>query len=157
MHKLQTQFYTASIVLALEYLHERGIMYRDLKPENVLLDFKGNTKLVNFKCCAKAARSCTLVGTPEYLAPEVILGKGYTCTIDWWSLGVRVFEFICGPLPFGSPPYGRGRGDQGSPLVQGLRLGRCCGTIHGGAVAAGLEELHKVIGVRGQSSDCVRA
>jgi cGMP-dependent protein kinase len=77
-------------------------MYRDLKPENVLLDFKGNTKLVNFKCCAKAARSCTLVGTPEYLAPEVILGKGYTCTIDWWSLGVMVFEFICGPLPFGS-------------------------------------------------------
>ena len=102
MHKLQTQFYTASIVLALEYLHERGIMYRDLKPENVLLDFKGNTKLVNFKCCAKAARSYTLVGTPEYLAPEVILGKGYTCTIDWWSLGVMVFEFICGPLPFGS-------------------------------------------------------
>jgi len=53
--------------------------------------------------------------------------------------------------------YGRGRGDQGSPLLQGLRLGRCCGAIHGGAVAAGLEVPHEVMGVRGQSSDCVRA
>merc|ERR1711977_585721 len=56
----------------------------------------------DFGCCKKALRSYTLVGTPEYLAPEVILGKGYTCTVDWWSLGVMAFEFICGPLPFGS-------------------------------------------------------
>lgn len=100
--KQQTQFYSASIILALEYLHERGIMYRDLKPENVLLDFEGNTKLVDFGCCKKALRSYTLVGTPEYLAPEVILGKGYTCAVDWWSLGVMMYEFVCGPLPFGS-------------------------------------------------------
>eukprot|EP00746_Dinoflagellata_sp_MGD_P085157 gnl/MRDRNA2_/MRDRNA2_33732_c0_seq1.p1 gnl/MRDRNA2_/MRDRNA2_33732_c0~~gnl/MRDRNA2_/MRDRNA2_33732_c0_seq1.p1 ORF type:complete len:943 (-),score=211.95 gnl/MRDRNA2_/MRDRNA2_33732_c0_seq1:16-2844(-) len=99
--KQQTQFYSGSIILALENLHERGIMYRDLKPENVLLDFQGNTKMVDFGCCKKALRSYTLVGTPEYLAPEVILGKGYTCAVDWWSLGVMMYEFVCGPLPFG--------------------------------------------------------
>lgn len=99
--KLQSQFYSASIVLALEYLHARSIMYRDLKPENVLLDFSGNAKLVDFGCCKKDTRTKTLVGTPEYLAPEVILGKGYTCVVDWWSLGVMMHEFICGPLPFG--------------------------------------------------------
>merc|ERR1719240_1553318 len=99
--KLQSQFYSASIVLALEYLHARSIMYRDLKPENVLLDFKGNAKLVDFGCCKKETRTKTLVGTPEYFAPETILGKGYTCAIDWWALGVMLHEFVVGPLPFG--------------------------------------------------------
>eukprot|EP00929_Paragymnodinium_shiwhaense_P065667 TRINITY_DN328_c1_g1_i1.p1 TRINITY_DN328_c1_g1~~TRINITY_DN328_c1_g1_i1.p1 ORF type:complete len:894 (-),score=239.89 TRINITY_DN328_c1_g1_i1:195-2876(-) len=99
---LQTQFFSGSITLAIEYLHARGIMYRDLKPENVLLDFKGNTKLVDFGCCKKALRTSTLTGTPEYLAPEVITGKGYTCVVDWWSLGVMMYEFIVGPLPFGA-------------------------------------------------------
>lgn len=99
--KAQSQFYSASIALALEYLHARGIIYRDLKPENVLLDFRGNTKLVDFGCCKQALRTNTLVGTPEYFAPETIQGKGYTCAIDWWALGVMMHEFIVGPLPFG--------------------------------------------------------
>jgi len=99
--KEQAQFYGGSIALALEYLHARSIMYRDLKPENVLLDFEGNAKLVDFGCCKKALRTNTLVGTPEYFAPETILGKGYTCAIDWWALGVMMHEFIVGPLPFG--------------------------------------------------------
>lgn len=99
--KLQSQFYGGSIVLALEYLHQRSIMHRDLKPENVLLDFKGNAKLVDFGCCKQAKRTNTLVGTPEYFAPEVLIGKGYTCAIDWWALGVMMHEFIAGPLPFG--------------------------------------------------------
>jgi cGMP-dependent protein kinase len=99
--KEQTQFFSASIMLALEYLHARTIMYRDLKPENVLLDLKGNAKLVDVGCCKRALRTNTLVGTPEYFAPEVILGKGYTCAIDWWALGVMMHEFIVGPLPFG--------------------------------------------------------
>lgn len=99
--KEQAQFYGGSIALALEYLHARGIMYRDLKPENVLLDLRGHAKLVDFGCCKKALRTNTLVGTPEYFAPETILGKGYTCTIDWWALGVMMHEFIVGPLPFG--------------------------------------------------------
>jgi cGMP-dependent protein kinase len=99
--KDQCQFYISSIVLALEYLHARSIMYRDLKPENVLLDFKGNAKLVDFGCCKQCLRTNTLVGTPEYFAPETILGKGYTCAIDWWAVGVMAHEFIVGPLPFG--------------------------------------------------------
>jgi len=101
LSKEHSQFFGASIVLALEYLHGRGIMYRDLKPENVLLDFDGNAKLVDFGCCKKGMRTATLVGTPEYLAPEVVLGKGYTCSVDWWALGVMFHEFIVGPLPFG--------------------------------------------------------
>jgi len=99
--KDQARYYTASIALALEYLHARNIMYRDLKPENVLLDFDGNAKMVDFGCCKQCLRTNTLVGTPEYFAPETILGKGYTCAIDWWALGVMAHEFIVGPLPFG--------------------------------------------------------
>eukprot|EP00438_Fugacium_kawagutii_P031330 Skav215354 [mRNA] locus=scaffold1391:452301:461026:- [translate_table: standard] len=88
LSKRQAQFFGGSITLALEYLHARAIMYRDLKPENVVLDFRGNAKLVDFGCCKKALQSNTLVGTPEYFAPESIIGKGYTCAVDWWALGV---------------------------------------------------------------------
>lgn len=101
LSKDQARYYTASIALALEYLHARNIMYRDLKPENILLDFAGNAKMVDFGCCKQCLRTNTLVGTPEYFAPETILGKGYTCAIDWWALGVMAHEFIVGPLPFG--------------------------------------------------------
>eukprot|EP00406_Dinophysis_acuminata_P053293 CAMPEP_0179302270 /NCGR_PEP_ID=MMETSP0797-20121207/47977_1 /TAXON_ID=47934 /ORGANISM="Dinophysis acuminata, Strain DAEP01" /LENGTH=920 /DNA_ID=CAMNT_0021011793 /DNA_START=79 /DNA_END=2841 /DNA_ORIENTATION=+ len=100
--KEQSQFYGGCITLAVEYLHARGIMYRDLKPENVLLDFRGNAKLVDFGCCKKALHTNTLVGTPEYFAPETIVGKGYTCAIDWWAFGVMMHELIVGPLPFGT-------------------------------------------------------
>mmetsp|Transcript_144259 Transcript_144259/g.366192 ORF Transcript_144259/g.366192 Transcript_144259/m.366192 type:complete len:970 (+) Transcript_144259:85-2994(+) len=102
LSRSQAQFYGGSLVLALEYLHARGIIYRDLKPENVLLDDCGNAKLVDFGCCKKALRASTLVGTPEYMAPEVIAMLGYTCSIDWWALGVMMHEFVVGPLPFGN-------------------------------------------------------
>jgi len=101
LNKAQIQFFSGSIILAIDYLHERAIMYRDLKPENVMLDEEGNTKLVDFGCCRQASRTYTLVGTPEYLAPEVILARGYNHSADWWSLGVMIYEFACGPLPFG--------------------------------------------------------
>eukprot|EP00397_Hematodinium_sp_SG-2012_P002186 GEMP01002192.1.p1 GENE.GEMP01002192.1~~GEMP01002192.1.p1 ORF type:complete len:968 (+),score=173.95 GEMP01002192.1:11-2914(+) len=100
----QSQFYFASMGLAMDYLHERTIVYRDLKPENVLLDSQGYVKVIDFGCARKlnGEKSYSLVGTPHYMAPEVILGKGYTSTADIWSLGVCLYEFVCGPLPFGN-------------------------------------------------------
>merc|ERR1719487_1649130 len=81
LSKLQAQFFSGSITLAIEFLHARGIMYRDLKPENVLLDFAGKAKLVDFGCCKQELRTSTFIGTPEYLAPEIIIGQGYTCVV----------------------------------------------------------------------------
>ncbi|KAH8740870.1 cyclic nucleotide dependent protein kinase [Cryptosporidium ryanae] len=101
--RYQAQFYIGSIILALEYLHERSIVYRDLKPENILLDSQGYIKLIDFGCAKKlTGRSYTLVGTPHYMAPEVILGKGYNLSCDSWAIGVCLYEFLCGKLPFGA-------------------------------------------------------
>ena len=103
LNREQAQFYLGSIIVAIEYLHERNIAYRDLKPENVLLDSQGYTKLIDFGCAKKMKeRSYTLVGTPHYMAPEVILGKGYGLTADIWTFGIILYEFVCGPLPFGN-------------------------------------------------------
>jgi len=100
----QAQFYTGSIILVLESLRERGIVYRDLKPENVMLDAQGYLKLIDFGIARKlddAGKAYTVVGTPHYMAPEVIRGHGYGTEVDIWSLGVMQFEFVCGYLPFG--------------------------------------------------------
>eukprot|EP00919_Chromeraceae_sp_WS-2016_P066271 GHVR01156813.1.p1 GENE.GHVR01156813.1~~GHVR01156813.1.p1 ORF type:complete len:331 (-),score=72.35 GHVR01156813.1:208-1200(-) len=99
----QAKFFLGGMILAIEYLHSRGIAYRDLKPENVLLDHQGFVKLIDFGCAKKfTGRTYTLVGTPHYMAPEMILGKGYTQSSDLWAIGVCMFEFLCGPLPFGN-------------------------------------------------------
>jgi len=99
----QAQFYVGSLILALESLHARNIAYRDLKPENVLVDSHGFTKLIDFGCAVKLkGASYTIVGTPHYMAPEVIMGAGYGNTCDVWSMGICLFEFMCGPLPFGN-------------------------------------------------------
>jgi len=100
LSKAQSCFFSGCIILGLEYLHARGVMYRDLKPENIGLDEDGYGKLADFGSSKKALRSTTLTGTPEYTAPEVISGRGYTCTVDWWALGVIMHEFLVGPLPF---------------------------------------------------------
>ncbi|CAF1081576.1 unnamed protein product [Rotaria sordida] len=98
----KAKFYASQIILALEYLHLLGIVYRDLKPENLLIDRYGYIKMCDFGFAKKIDRgkAYTLCGTPEFLAPEIILGRGYNMGVDYWALGVLVFEMNAGYSPF---------------------------------------------------------
>jgi len=95
------KFYAACVLMALGYLHQRSIAYRDLKPENLLIDKLGYCKVVDFGFAKKVAnKTYTLCGTPEYLAPEIVLGRGHNMAVDYWSLGILIFEMIAGYSPY---------------------------------------------------------
>ncbi|KAI6199587.1 Non-specific serine/threonine protein kinase [Aphelenchoides besseyi] len=100
----RSRFYGSEIVLALGYLHENAIIYRDLKLENILLDREGHIKIADFGLCKEDVsftdRTRTFCGTPEYLAPEILEDNDYGLSCDWWGLGVVLFELMCGRLPF---------------------------------------------------------
>ncbi|XP_033643815.1 cGMP-dependent protein kinase 1-like isoform X2 [Asterias rubens] len=99
------RFCIACVVEAFSYLHGKGIVYRDLKPENLLLDARGNVKMVDFgfaKSIGFGRKTWTFCGTPEYVAPEIILNKGHDFAADYWSLGILIFELLTGNPPFTS-------------------------------------------------------
>uniref|UniRef100_A0A8D0BCK9 protein kinase C n=1 Tax=Salvator merianae TaxID=96440 RepID=A0A8D0BCK9_SALMN len=97
-------FYAACVVLGLQFLHEHKIVYRDLKLDNLLLDTEGFVKIADFGLCKEgmgyADRTSTFCGTPEFLAPEVLTDTSYTRAVDWWGLGVLVYEMLVGESPF---------------------------------------------------------
>ena len=100
----RAKFYAAEILLALKYLHQQGIIYRDLKLENLLLDKDGHMKIADFGLCKEQINygntTRTFCGTPEYLAPEVLEDAHYGRAVDWWGLGVVMYEMMVGRLPF---------------------------------------------------------
>ncbi|NWI76853.1 PKN2 kinase, partial [Dryoscopus gambensis] len=97
-------FYAACVVLGLQYLHEHKIVYRDLKLDNLLLDTEGFVKIADFGLCKEGMgfgdRTSTFCGTPEFLAPEVLTETSYTRAVDWWGLGVLIYEMLVGESPF---------------------------------------------------------
>ncbi|KAI0030081.1 Pkinase-domain-containing protein [Vararia minispora EC-137] len=100
----RSRFYAAELLCALEHLHIFNVVYRDLKPENILLDYTGHIALCDFGLCklnmSETDKTNTFCGTPEYIAPELLESQGYTKTVDWWTLGVLLYEMMTGLPPF---------------------------------------------------------
>ncbi|XP_073496314.1 serine/threonine-protein kinase N3 isoform X2 [Phyllobates terribilis] len=98
------RFYSACVVLGLQFLHQKNIIYRDLKLDNLLMDASGFVKIADFGLCKEGMgygdRTSTFCGTPEFLAPEVLTDTSYTHAVDWWGLGVLIYEMLVGECPF---------------------------------------------------------
>ena len=99
------QYFVAAILVSIEYLHKNLIIYRDLKPENLMLTYSGHLKLIDMGTAkflkSSSAKTFTMIGTPHYMAPETISGMGYSFSSDLWSIGVCFYEFLSGKVPFG--------------------------------------------------------
>jgi len=133
-HEPRAKFYAAEMASALGYLHSLNIVYRDLKPENVLLDSEGHVKLTDFGLCKEGVAiggvMQTFCGTPQYSAPEVLQGHTYSPTVDWWSLGCVLFEMLYGLPPF----YSRSKAQMydnilHAPLVLGPGVSRAARSL----------------------------
>jgi serine/threonine protein kinase len=100
----RAKFYCAELVLALEYLHEQGVVYRDVKPENILIDSEGHIRLTDFGLSKAGLKpddqTESFCGTTEYLAPEIISNTSYGFSVDWYSTGLVLFEMLSGFNPF---------------------------------------------------------
>eukprot|EP00842_Homolaphlyctis_polyrhiza_P006244 jgi/Hompol1/6620/HPOL_003614-RA len=142
------KFYICEVIIILEYLHSKNIVYRDLKPENILLDSTGHIKLADFGFAKQlTTTTSSFCGTPDYIACEIVAAKPYTLSVDWWSLGVLVFELISGKTPF--------RSESSEGIYNNIQAGRIqwvsqvCGPIKD--LVAGLldQDPKKRLGARG--------